>query len=86
MINLEKCPFCETTNEFDLRVLEDGQWFFVKCGSCCARGPISTKKKQAIDAWNLSKTIFRINHIRKIGASNLVPVDLLKDIHSRGHR
>ena len=48
-----RCYFCGAQTEINVRCTtgEDSS-YFVFCPKCCARGPMSKSKKEAVEKWN----------------------------------
>ena len=48
---LKPCPFCGYKSSLYVEKQSEEQWF-VFCCNCCAGGPYSQTKEQAIADWN----------------------------------
>ena len=49
-IYLSECPFCG--KGIREAIQDGGQFWYVRCNGCFARGPFSLKRDEAIDNWN----------------------------------
>ena len=54
MAELKPCPFCEDKDApfVNKKFIIGGDWHWVECDCCGARGPIYMPKQAAIAAWN----------------------------------